>query len=158
MSIAHFTSLWLFQMIRICEIPSICQMRMHLLLFSGQGKTIPGITVIHFSVYWCSCQTTLTHSTTHDLKGPCQATRWLVSSLSLVSDWEQMFGSLCESGESQEARCEGQKQVRLGVAHCGHMIQADQVFRTSTWATPGSIWEQSTNLGGLGWGHLLYGI
>lgn len=141
----------------ICEIPSICQMRMHYCPGQKKKKRKTPRYKLQLLSHRCSCQPTLTHSTTHHLKSPCRATRWLVSSVSPVSDSEQMFGSLCVSGRSQEAQREGQQQVRLGVTHCGHMIHLDQVFGTP-WATPGWIWVQSTNLQGWVWGQLLCGI
>lgn len=88
----------------------------------------------------CSCQSTLTHSAAHHLERECvcEATRCLLSCMSLVTDREQMFGSLCVSGQSQETQCEGQTQVGLRVKNRGHMIHPDQVFRT-LWATCGYL-------------------
>lgn len=81
----------------------------------------------------------------------CTATQCLLSCMSLVSDREQMFGSLCVSGQSEETQCEGQTQVRLGVKNCSHMMHPDQVFRT-LWATSGYLRQQGTDLQGSGCG------
>lgn len=43
----------------------------------------------------------------------CKANWCLCSWMSLVSDREQMFDSLCVSGKSQKTQCEGQTRVRL---------------------------------------------
>lgn len=81
----------------------------------------------------------------------CTATQCLLSCMSLVSDREQMFGSLCVSGQSEETECEGQTQVRPGVKNCSHMMHPDQVFRT-LWATSGYLRQQGTDLQGSGCG------
>ena len=119
--------------------------------FPGTGDPPAGST-FQSSSQQGSCQPTFAHSATHHFgETLCEATRCLLSCMSLRSDREQMFGSLCVSGQSQETQCEGQTQVRLGVKNCGHMIHPDQVFRTS-WATSGYLWEQGTDLQGSGSG------
>lgn len=126
--------------------------------FGAAGQRFPryqwSASRLHLSVLPSPVQLSAhTHPHSHPPLGErlCEATWCLLSCMSLVSNREQMFGSLCVRGQSRETHCEGQKQVRLGVKKCGHMIHPDQVFRTSR-ATSGYLWEQGTDLQGCGCG------